>query len=100
VYYVNGTLNDEEQSKRLTVFLLYVWSSKAMYGILKSGEFHNLSISCQLELFDKVVKPILLYGYELWRLSNCNIIERVYLKYCKIIKLFHNFNFAVAICKL
>ena len=38
--------------------------TKAMYDILKSGEFHNLSISCQLELFDKVVKPILLYGYE------------------------------------
>ena len=59
--------------------------TKAMYDILKSGEFHNLSISCQLELFDKVVKPILLYGYELWRLSNCDIIERVYLKYCKLL---------------
>ena len=59
--------------------------TKAMYDILKSGEFHNLSISCQLELFDKVVTPILLYGYELWRLSNCNIIERVYLKYCKLL---------------
>jgi hypothetical protein len=58
--------------------------TKAMYDILKSGEFHNLSISCQLELFDKVVKPILLYVYELWRLSNCDIIERVYLKYCKL----------------
>jgi hypothetical protein len=34
--------------------------TKAMYDILKSGEFHNLSISCQLELFDKVVKPILI----------------------------------------
>jgi len=59
--------------------------NKAMYDILKSGEFNNLSISCQLELFDKVVKPILLYGYELWRLSNCDIIERVYLKYCKLL---------------
>jgi hypothetical protein len=44
--------------------------TKAMYGILKRGEFHNLSISCQLDLFDKVVKPILLYGCELWGLSN------------------------------
>ena len=49
--------------------------TKAMYGILKSEEFHNLSISCQLELYDKVVKPILLYGYELWRLSNCDIMR-------------------------
>jgi hypothetical protein len=37
--------------------------TKAMYDILKSGEFHNLSISCQLELFDKVVKP---YIYSLF----------------------------------
>ena len=39
-------------------------------------------MSCQLELFDKVVKPILLHGCELWRLSNCDIIERLHLKYC------------------
>ena len=41
-----------------------------MYEILKRGKFHNLSISCQLDLFDKMVKPILLYGCELWGLSN------------------------------
>jgi hypothetical protein len=29
--------------------------TKAMYDILKSGKFHNISISCQPELFDKVV---------------------------------------------
>ena len=44
--------------------------TKAMYEILKRGKFHNLSISCQLDLFDKMVKPILLYGCELWGLSN------------------------------
>ena len=59
--------------------------TKAMHEILKRGKFHNLSISCQLDLFDKVVKPILLYGCELWGLSNCNIIERVHLKYCKLL---------------
>jgi hypothetical protein len=40
---------------------------------------------CQLDLFDKMVKPILLYGCELWGLSNCDIIERVHLKYCKLL---------------
>ena len=34
---------------------------KAMYEVLKRGRKHNLSISCQLDLFDKLVKPILLY---------------------------------------
>ena len=39
--------------------------TKAMYEILERGKFHNLSISCHFDLFDKVVKPILLYGCEL-----------------------------------
>jgi hypothetical protein len=32
-----------------------------MYEILKKGRLHNLSIQCQLDIFDKTVKPILLY---------------------------------------
>jgi hypothetical protein len=31
----------------------------------KKKQYHNLSISCQLDLFDKVVKPIVLYGSKL-----------------------------------
>jgi hypothetical protein len=67
------------------VLTLVYKGTKAMYEILKRGKCHNLSISCQLDLFDKMVKPILLYGCELWGLSNCNIIERVHLKYCKLL---------------
>ncbi len=37
----------------------------------------------QLELFDKMVKPILLYGSEIWGFGNNDIIERVHLKYIK-----------------
>jgi hypothetical protein len=33
-----------------------------MYEVLKKGRLHNLSIQCQLDIFDKTVKPILLYG--------------------------------------
>ena len=37
--------------------------TKAMYEILKRGKFHNLSISCQLDLFDEVVQPMVVnYG--------------------------------------
>jgi hypothetical protein len=32
---------------------------KAMYEVLRKGRIHNLSIKCQLDLFDKIVKPIL-----------------------------------------
>lgn len=56
-------------------------ATRAMYGILKKGRLHSLNIKCQLELFDKVVKPILLYGCEVWGMGNTSVIERVHLKF-------------------
>jgi hypothetical protein len=37
----------------------------------RKGKCHNLSVSCQLDLFDKVVKPIVLYGSGVWGFRNC-----------------------------
>ena len=37
----------------------------------------------QLDLFDKMIKPILLYGCEIWGFGNIDIIERVQLKFFK-----------------
>jgi hypothetical protein len=44
-----------------------------------------LSIQCQLDIFDKTVKPILLYGCETWGFGKNDIIERVHLKFCKLL---------------
>jgi hypothetical protein len=57
--------------------------TKSIYEILKKDRVHNLSINCQYDLFDKMVKPILLYGYEIWVFGNNDMIERVHLKFCK-----------------
>ena len=46
---------------------------------------YNLSIKSQYDLFDKIVKPILLYGCGIWGFGNIDIIERVHLKFCKLI---------------
>jgi hypothetical protein len=56
-----------------------------MYEVIKKGRKHNLSINCQLDFFDKLVKPILLYGCEIWGSGNNDILEKVHLKFCKII---------------
>ena len=49
------------------------------------GRKHGLSVKIQLDLFDKMVKPILLYGCEVWGFSNNDIIEKVHLKICKLL---------------
>ena len=56
-----------------------------MYSILKKSRINNLSIECQLDLFDKAVVPILLYGSEIWGFENFDLLERVHLKFCKLI---------------
>jgi len=58
---------------------------KAMYEVIKKRRKHNLSISCQFDLFDKLVKPILLYGCEIWSFGNNDILEKIHSKFCKII---------------
>ena len=45
-------------------------TSKAMYDILIKGRVHNLSVSV-LDLFDKIIIPMLTYGSEIW---GCEII--------------------------
>ena len=39
-----------------------------MYEVVKRGG--SISISCQLDHFDKLVKPILLYDCEIWGFGN------------------------------
>ena len=45
----------------------------------------NLPIDLQLDLVDKLVTPILLYGSEIWAYENNDIIETLHLRYCKYI---------------
>ena len=52
----------------------------SMYEVLKLGRKHNLSIKCLLILFDKMVKPVLLYGCEIWGFGNNDVLEKDTLK--------------------
>jgi hypothetical protein len=48
---------------------------QAMFEVLKRGKIHSLSIQCQLDLFDQIIKPILLYGCDVWGFSKNEIIS-------------------------
>ena len=46
-------------------------------------KFAFLSPRHKLELFDKLILPIFIYGGEVWVLLQANAIERVHLQFCK-----------------
>ena len=39
----------------------------------------------QIEMFEKTMKPILLYGCEIWGYGNIDILEQVQLKFLKLV---------------
>lgn len=60
-------------------------ANKALFSLLRKIRNLSLPYDVQIDLFDKTIKPVLLYGCEVWGYGNCDIIERVHLKFLKII---------------
>lgn len=59
--------------------------NKAMYALLRKIKALSLPYDIQIDLFEKTVKPVLLYGSEIWGFGNLDILERVQLKFYKYI---------------
>ena len=53
--------------------------------MLKRIKDLDLPYDLQIDIFNKTIKPILLYGSEIWGYGNCDTIERVHLKFLKYI---------------
>ena len=53
----------------------------ALFSLLRKIRVLNLPIQMQVDLFNKTIKPILLYGCEIWGFGNLDPIERVQLKF-------------------
>jgi hypothetical protein len=62
---------------------LFNQAQRAMYSVISKGRLHQLPIDVMFHLFDSMVVPILLYTCEVWGTENCEIIERLHLKFCK-----------------
>jgi hypothetical protein len=54
-----------------------------MDGAIRKIRQYNLALECQLDIFDKVVAPIILHGCEIWGFENLDIIECVHLKFLR-----------------
>ena len=80
-----GTMFQRTGSFKKKKFNLAEKASKAMYDILNKGRVHNLSVSCQLDLFDKIIIPMLTNGSEIWGYENIDILEKLHVKFCKLL---------------
>ena len=61
----------------------YKKAQRAIFSLLKNIRLKQLPIDVQLQLFDSVVLPVLLYGCEIWGFENLAIIEKVHLQFLK-----------------
>ena len=48
-------------------------------------KFTSLSVQHRLDLFEKLITPILNYGSQVWGFAQGACIERVHLQFCKIL---------------
>ena len=54
-----------------------------MFSLLRKIICLNLLFDVQIDLFNKIVKPVLVYGCEIWGFGNLDILERVRLRFYK-----------------
>ncbi len=64
---------------------MYNIANRAMFELLKKGRKLFLDTDVMLKLFDMTVLPILLYGAEVWGFRNLTLVERLHLKFCKML---------------
>ena len=55
-------------------------AEKAMYSLIRKSRSLMLPFDLQIELYEKMVKPIRLYGSEVWGFGNLELLERSVLK--------------------
>lgn len=68
-----------------TIKYNYEQANKALTILLRKISHLDLSIDVQLDLFNIMIKPIILYASEIWGFNNVKILEKVQLRFLKAI---------------
>ena len=64
---------------------LYQKGCRAMFSLLKKARNLSFPLDIMLKLFNVIVKPVVLYGAEVWGSENCDILERLPLRFLKYV---------------
>lgn len=55
-------------------------ATKDVYSVIGKCRKYDMSIDCKWNVFYKIVKPVLLYGCEVWGFGNIALVEKLHLK--------------------
>jgi len=80
-----GVLFNFNNSFKKAQKLQFCSANRAMFTLLKKCRQLELPIDIQIELFDKCVQPILIYGSEIWALETLELCDRLQLRFLKIL---------------
>ena len=64
---------------------LYQKGCRAMFSLIKKARNLSFPLDIMLKLFNVIVKPVVLYGAEVWGSENCDILERLQLRFLKYV---------------
>ena len=82
--YLGVTFNHNNKFKKAQP-LQFSLANMAMFLLLRKCRQLNLPLNIQLELFEKCVHPVLLYGCEIWAYENMHVISKLQLRFFKLI---------------
>ncbi len=71
-----GLIINFNGSFKLVITELKIQASRAMYALIGKCRKLGLPIDLQLELFDRMIVPIMLYGWEVWGPENYTETEK------------------------
>ena len=82
--YLGVNLSSNGSFKKWQVYAAYRANKSIFVAICRSKQL-NLSLDVQIDLFDKLIELVALYGCEVWGPYDCEIVARVQLRYYKYI---------------
>ena len=68
-----------------------------MFALSKKARNLSLPMDIKLKLFNVLVKPVVLQGSELWGSEQCDILERLQLRFFKYMLSVNKFTFSMMV---
>ncbi len=67
-------------------------AAKVMYAVVGNSRKYDLPIDIQLEMYDSMVVPVMMYACEVWGNGVASEVELLQMKFCKHVLYVHRYT--------